>query len=383
MPLIEVKDFPSTSKFLTQLESTTTEDLIMSWIGSTPFDIFVNQYKFRLIQKWKAGTKEEYSGITADYLLDDVIFEEKKNRHTIGSKYNYKMFLEDEFRFLTHKEVRNLPPHLENIKSSYFNFLKENKNKLLRIVNLHYGISDNWPALESKLQGMNNLKVIRPDDLESQIDEFFYEVDTVYEIFQKTFKNDREEPLQTKENFRSIEWEYALSPFHLKDNKLDMKIYHKAMIEKFREKLQDRKIHLYWSKTPNTYLFVEEFITALEQELANLNKPTETYNQPKVSITTQPEDYPKHIFASQQSYDFFCQLANFATMPVQISFVFRIMSEKENPPMIVVKDVPFRSWFNNQPHKLKVESVTSTYEKSSSNDKVWLYNTVKLLYFKE
>jgi hypothetical protein len=76
-------------------------------------------------------------------------------------------------------------------------------------------------------------------------------------------------------------------------------------------------------------------------------------------------------------------LADQATNPKQLSFIFRQMSEKEESQMIVVKDKPFRDWFNEQSFPLKVNEATSTYVNAKSEDRIWLYNTAKKLYFNE
>ena len=139
----------------------------------------------------------------------------------------------------------------------------------------------------------------------------------------------------------------------------------------------------YWTQIPHTYAFIENFIEELKQEIDLLKTPKIEAPKETVIPRNQNESYPKYIFNSYESYRFFQVLASQATKPIQLSFIFRQISEQENPQMIVVKDTQFREWFNQQPFELKLEYWTYTYDNAANSDRIWCYSIVKALIFKE
>jgi hypothetical protein len=145
--------------------------------------------------------------------------------------------------------------------------------------------------------------------------------------------------------------------------------------------MYERKNNLYWQKTPKTYLIIEEFIEELKQAIEQTKPIAQLENVEIVNQSVAVENYPKFIFASQKDYDFFCLLASKATTSKQLSFIFREMSEKEKPPMVVVKDKQFRDWFNEQPFEMNLEGYTATYQNSINSDRLWAYNVAKQLFF--
>ena len=70
---------------------------------------------------------------------------------------------------------------------------------------------------------------------------------------------------------------------------------------------------------------------------------------PRTTITaTESKNYPTHIFRSTQDYQLFNAMMQHHPKADEIGFIFRTMSETENPPAIVVKETPFRNWFNQE-----------------------------------
>jgi hypothetical protein len=219
--------------------------------------------------------------------------------------------------------------------------------------------------------------------LDEQFEQLFEQIDGKYELFEKSFKCESDEKSLQKEDFLFIDWDYLKKPFQLEQDIYDVIEFVKALIGYFREELYQRKLFLQWQKTPNTYLIIEYFIEELKQEILLLKNP-ELLNEEVQQIQfTSVENYPKFIFASQKDYDFFCVLTKRATTSIQLSFIYRRMSEMEHPAMIVVKDKPFRDWFNKEPFDLKMHDTTNTYINAVSADRLWFYNTLKDLFFNE
>ncbi len=65
-------------------------------------------------------------------------------------------------------------------------------------------------------------------------------------------------------------------------------------------------------------------------------------------IESETNNYPTHIFRSLQDFRLFNELMKTNTTADEIGFVFRTMSEQENPTSIVVKETTFRNWFNQE-----------------------------------
>ncbi len=55
------------------------------------------------------------------------------------------------------------------------------------------------------------------------------------------------------------------------------------------------------------------------------------------------------------------------------------MNEIENPPLIVVKDTPFRKWFNEQNYEIQLHSATYTYFRAENKERELIYYLVKKL----
>ena len=64
---------------------------------------------------------------------------------------------------------------------------------------------------------------------------------------------------------------------------------------------------------------------------------------------------------------------------IQISFLYRIMAEKDK--LIVVKDTPLRDWYNTNNYKIKLTNTTKTLEQAKNKDRELWYNKVKELIY--
>jgi hypothetical protein len=383
MPLIEVKDFATTAQFQEHLIQITIPDLIDTWEESTPYQIFINRYKCRLIQSINYNPLSNKTGKEAQELLYQHIYELNNGRSNIGLNYNFKIFIEEEQRFLMNSPDLNLTIKQVVIRDAYLNFLNENNEKLRRTSNLSNKIFYDAPKLSERLSTLSKASLLQLRQCDVQIKQLFRELDAISEVFEKSFKEEEEEPKQVRESFPNMDWSYFTNPFQLDGYPDATKEFIRAIIVWFREKMYDRKKRLYWKRTPNTYLLIEEYIEELKQEVDPPKQMQETENKATAKEFMSAENYPRSIFVSQTYYNFFCLLADQATNLKQLSFIFRQMSEKEQPKMIVVKDKQFRDWFNDQPFYIKLDEATSTYPNAKNEDRLWAYNTAKNLYFNE
>jgi hypothetical protein len=78
------------------------------------------------------------------------------------------------------------------------------------------------------------------------------------------------------------------------------------------------------------------------------------------------KSYPTPIFASYEVYQLFHTLAQGLSIKVSVSFVYRFLHEKG---LILVKDAPFREWYNQQSYPLTFQTATETLANSKSSER--------------
>jgi hypothetical protein len=383
MPLIEVKDFPSTTHYLERLLQISTPDLIDTWEGNTPNEIFINRYKIALIKASAQLIFESNTGIAVEGILASYIYGLQKENNSIIKKFTFDEFFSSEILFFA-QNGKSLYSIEQIIRlRTYFDFLNQNKNKIERIRRFPEIINLHVLNLVQRLHSYYNLDDLNLHQLDDQLFILFEKLDHCYELFERSFKDESEEKVWQKQEFLFIDWDYLKEPFQLEDDRAGMIMFINALKGYLKEALYQRKVFLEWHKTPKTYQIIEHFIEELKQESDKFKKAEQTITTAQDKRIDKAEDYPRSIFASQECYDFFCLLVHQATTSKQLSFIFRQMSEKENPVLIVVKDKAFRDWFNEQPFQMKAEEATSTHPNAKNEDRIWAYNTVKKLYFNE
>jgi hypothetical protein len=383
MPLIEVKNFSKTSKFQEHVDAVSIQEIVHSWEGSTLFEIFINRYKYRLIQNVNYNPLTSLSGIEAEQMLNHYIFEVNRSSSSVGMNFGFRKFIKVENDFFKQEMILEIEKDQAKLILSYLDFINQNEKKLCRISNLSNQVLANTEKISAKIEANPKVALLRLNHYDNQTRDLFAKLDDIYELFQKSFKHDSEELVQQKENFPIFEWDYYKKPFQLEGYPEAQEEFLRAVIAWLREELYERMHTFYWTKTPNTYVIIEEYITELLQEIDQTKEEKLLLIQPIENKIIKEENYPKFIFASQKDYDFFCILTKRATTYIQLSFIYRQMSEIENPAMIVVKDKPFRDWFNKEPFDLKMHDTTNTYINAVSADRLWFYNTLKDLFFNE
>lgn len=90
----------------------------------------------------------------------------------------------------------------------------------------------------------------------------------------------------------------------------------------------------------------QNIIEKLEQAAGSDNAVLISPIIPK--IESQTITYPSFIFRNSEDFQLFDTLVKEHQTADEIGFVYRMMSETENPPTIVVKETAFRNWFNEK-----------------------------------
>ncbi|WP_291114665.1 hypothetical protein [Flavobacterium sp. UBA6135] len=218
------------------------------------------------------------------------------------------------------------------------------------------------------------------EELYNRINNLFDKLDKCY--FMSLMNFDKQYYIKNYKNGEHafFDFEEHKNPVVLREYPKDNETYHKAFKTAIVMHLEYRKKVLGWNNFPDEYRQVYEYAESLTNTRNSKQSPNDI---PNLIIGDQGDDdnYPKHIFLNKKAFLLFETLNKKMTTHVQLSFLYRIMAEKDN--LIVVKDTPFRNWYNNQEYKLQLEYNTKTLEQSKSDDRMTMYNVVKSLIFNE
>lgn len=170
-----------------------------------------------------------------------------------------------------------------------------------------------------------------------------------------------------KEIYHSLLFEinYSLCDFESAKEGLDTIIFHlnnRLLNEPQKKQFQESAL-----------LWFEQFLDTLCFQLKITEHPAfinqiKHYFSAKLPLATLQDtpDYPKVIFSSYQGYHLFDTLAKGLSTKVVISFVYRFLYEQGH---ILVKDTPFRTWYNTQQYAIQLTTATETLQNSKSVDR--------------
>ena len=103
--------------------------------------------------------------------------------------------------------------------------------------------------------------------------------------------------------------------------------------------------------------FSDPFFASAEKLFLNIIAKLEQATGPDNAVLISPIipkieshtiSYPSFIFRNSEDFQLFDTLVKEHQTADEIGFVYRTMSETENPPTIVVKETAFRNWFNEK-----------------------------------
>jgi hypothetical protein len=166
-----------------------------------------------------------------------------------------------------------------------------------------------------------------------------------------------------KEISQVFDMDYFLNPALIQDP-IELKNYREVLRAWVNKMGQDLKHNLNLPVVPP----ITEWMASEIGSTDHLNE-----------IQNETKDYPKYIFTNYKAFDLFDTIAKEMTTHPQISFLFRQMSEKEKPALIVVENSDFVKWFNQQNYGYTLDYTTKTYEQSKTEDRIALYKVVKNL----
>jgi len=169
-----------------------------------------------------------------------------------------------------------------------------------------------------------------------------------------------------------------IDPVELREFPKERLQFHKVVKTILNKHLEIRKTVLNWDKTPEEYKCIEEFVLELT-ETPKVESQPKVAPEAKQVLFQNEEDYPRHIFMNKKAFLLFEELNEGLDSNIQISFLYRMMAEKDK--LIAVKDTPFREWYNSNNYKIKLTNTTKTLEQAKNKDRELWYSKVKSLVY--
>lgn len=334
-----------------------------------------------LIQYIFGYTKKDIENAVTSYIDEGNITFDKNFRKEVGF-YNYLEVVLHEIHQLYGSE--RLDKSILQKAEKYEEFLIENQqrfwelDKLIRITNLGTAYKDYRSFAKTTIK----THFINLDKLNIALQKLFYSTDRNY-LLRLLYPTNYEDYINNEcQGFIGFNFDYYKSPPIYEADPKEKENYLRFLKAWFLEYLQNHKILFGWDMFPNEYnkliIYANSLLPLTEKLLqSEIMQPIPT------TKSVQVIDYPTTIFLNQQAYQLFKQLMEYFNKHATVSFVYRMMSEKEEPALIVVKDAPFRVWFNQQSFNLYLETYTKTYENSKNEDRIALYKMAKRLVYKE
>ena len=295
--------------------------------------------------------------------------------------YSFLAFQEDELvavSSIPEDETQN--PVLVEKANLYANFLKKNKTRFEHIDLLAEITTGDkaYPSLKELAKTKIKAAFVDIVKLDKEQMLLFQSLDGIYRLM-----NVNPENLLKREGYienlpRWFDFEVHKNPSLLREFPEEKETYLKILKTWLIDQIDTRKKIFDWAVLPPEFQYVQDYAESLLSEIVKTPAKPKMV-PPALPAVNQQIDYPKHIFADEKAFQIFSLLMKHIKTYATISFVFRTMTEKEKPGLILVNDTPFRAWFNEQKYPIQLECHTKTYESSKNDDRLAVYNIAKQL----
>lgn len=314
-------------------------------------------------------------------VIVNVLFEYVEQTSNFDKILNFEPITFIQFYWMELKAIReidvnNLNRNEKKELKKYVVFLESNTNRFSQVDLLKSTEKPFYTSFVRLIDGKLDKVATKAHKLETSLNNTLEMIDNNFLNYLIQFN---ENEMQEKTNINKItsfDFEYFRDPILLQEFEEDKRLYFRYLKTYIKDALQTRKEAFKLNKLPSIYEFFDDYANGLYLTEAALKTNSPQFKEKEVSIN---ENYPKSIFETAADYDLFLHLIGFATNTAQLSFIYRMMAEKERPAKILVKDTPFRDWFNRQPFNLKLDSHTKTFINAENEDRKMHYNAVNKL----
>jgi len=356
--------------------------------GSNVIDIFYRNYRDWVI--WENRT------VLRNQLIRDIVnaidmriqkgypaygpINKALSKLLIFAKAEINYFSESDKTALTTQQIEKSKHYVNHIKKNLWRYDKLDK------VALYLNPNRKQKQIADLAKGKIDLGFIDIKALEKDTHNVLNKADRMY------FENELSELHPApQDNYSNIEetimryfkFDYYKNPIEYEEFPNEKITYLKTLKTWITILLNKRKEYMNLEILPPPHQLIEIYASSLVQSVNQASieqSPAIEINKMEV-VDVEVIEYPRYIFKDYKSYQFFNHLASHFVSKAQISFLYRMMNEQEKPQMIVVKDTPFREWFNETDHPVKMQYTTDTFEKSKSADRIAMYNIAKELFF--
>lgn len=278
-------------------------------------------------------------------------------------------FLTDERRKI--KKFRSQGKPISDNMLTYEKFLKKNQERY-RIIDkmiFQFGpppLSTDFKSLiEEKIKNLN-IDLFRKDE---QLAELIWKADRIQLRNLILFRENEELPPEEKNQLKRI------FPFdHYKNSTYTEDKKYKNLVKQwFLHTLESKRQWWGFKELPPVYQYLWEQGESWSPDPIPVYHGLFSDKTTEFSYTAPQIKYPTHIFKDERAYQLFHTLAQELKSHTSLSFFYRKMAEGENPPLILVRDVMFREWFNSMDYQCKLSKSTRTLQESTNEERELIY----------
>lgn len=126
------------------------------------------------------------------------------------------------------------------------------------------------------------------------------------------------------------------------------------------------------NKLPEAYLLVKQTAEALFYNQKTTIEIESSLPEKPVTAIFNPR-----IFTDAFAFELFEKLNISEINATDLSFLYRKMAERENPPLILVRDKEFRNWYAEMYNPVLVQNFTKTFDRANSKERNNAYESAK------
>lgn len=338
------------------------------------------------LHAWMCAALEQIVYFTSElsisvttYIHEGKIIFNADYRKDVGF-YNYQQVVLHELQLLY--DSKSLDYSLTQKAAVFESYLHLNKQRFKELDTLIR--MNKMKGIYKDCREIANLTMKKPfidiAELNTQLQRLFYYTDRNYLLKLLHPTNYQDYINREQKGVKEFNYNYYKNPPIYEADPKEKEIYLRFLKAWILENIENRKTILNWRSLPEEYKKLKFYAVSLLPSVdinTTINMPLEHTKQETVEVL----EYPSHIFPNYQTFQLFKLLMESFNTHSTVSFVYRMMSEKENPALIVVKDTPFRDWFNQQSYNLQLETFTKTFENVKNDDRIALYKLAKSMIF--
>ncbi len=341
------------------------------------------------------------------FLVDNSLFEPQPLMHLFRECYDmqhsgkpliapsesntipyFSLFIEEELGDINAFKEMLGKNYIDSNLFLYEEFLSKNQiqynkiDRLINFINKRNSFGSFYKYAKNKING-NDLDIF---DLNNKVEELFDNADRI--VLESWLDLNPLDPYYLEEENLSFcfDFNYYRNPLTLSEFPSQKTKYLKTLKSWLLKCIDERKRVLLLNETqfPPVYSCIMNYANSLQDNRKESGTVQNKQGLEPVTVTeVTAKEYPRYIFKDFHAYSFFDLLTKKMNSHAQLSFVFRMMSEKENPKLIICKETIFREWFNTKYPDNAISSYLRTYENAKNQDRIAFYMTLKELKYSE